>query len=411
MARALLVAYYFPPLGGMASLRALGHARHLPEHGWETDVLAPREGAYHRDPELSFPEQHVTRTGSLELSRLGKRVLRTGGDDSTPAQVAGSRDVLRRAARAALYFPDAQIGWAPFALRAGRRVLRERPVEAIVSTSFPITSHLVARRLAREAGVPWVAEFRDPWSEMLPTGRRREVAARLERSLARDATAVVMTSPSWAAHHAGLWGRHVDVVPNGHDVPRSLRQPRPDGVVLGYVGTFYPATQASLEPVWAALARLMSEGVRVEEIRIIGALHPAMRAELDAHGLGGVVRETGFLPHQAALEQLASCSLALLAGPADASGILEGQVAGKIWEYLATDLPVIYVGARASDPARLLDAFEGTHVVPPGDASAASSALTVALGHRHERDASALSRRARAGELAAILDRSAQRRR
>lgn len=402
--RLLIVAYYFPPLGGIGSLRALGYAHQLREHGWETAVLAPRCGAYYRDEDLHFPDEHVVRTGSLELSRIGKRALRTGGDDHRPAQVTGARGALRRAAHAALYFPDAQVGWTPFALHAGRRLLRDHPVDAVLSTSFPITAHVVARRLAGTEGVPWVAEFRDPWSTVMQRGPRRALAARLERSLARDAAAVVMTSPSWARRHAQSWGRPVDVIANGHDLSAPLISPRPDGLVLGYLGTYYPETQASLDPVWAAAARIAREHpARLEEIRIVGELHPVMRAELDAHGLSDRVRVTGFLPHAAAVQQLASSSIALLAGPVDAGGILRGHVPGKVWEYLATDLPVVYTGAPDSDVSRLLADQEGTHAV--ANAAAASAALAAAAGRRVARDAAAFSRRARAGELARVLDR------
>src|SRR4051794_22182391 len=111
MRRVLIVAYYFPPLGGAGSLRVSGLATFLPEYGWEPTVLAPRDGAYYRDPQIVFPEQRVIRTPSIELSRTGKRLLRAGGNDVVAANVVGARAGVRNTARAALYFPDGQIGW------------------------------------------------------------------------------------------------------------------------------------------------------------------------------------------------------------------------------------------------------------------------------------------------------------
>lgn len=405
MPRVLLVAYYFPPLGGIGSLRALGHASYLPEHGWDVEVLAPRSGAYHRDEHLTFPEDLVVRTASLELSRVGKKTLRVGGDDVAPARSSGVRARLRSAANAGLYFPDAQVGWAPFALRAGGRALCERPVDVVVSSSVPITAHVVARRLARDAGVPWVAEFRDPWSALMAPGVRRRRAARLERSLAEDASAVVMTSQSWADSHARLWGRPVEVIPNGHDLPALTADVEPDRFIIGYLGTYYPDAQASLGPVWAGLNRMADEGgARVDEIRVIGDLHPAMRAEIEAHGLLDRLRVTGFVSHAAAVGQLASCSLALLAGPADGGGIFRGHVPGKVWEYLATELPVVYVGAPDSDVARLLGREPGVYVISTADITGAVVSLRSALGRRHARDGAACSRRARAQMLARLLE-------
>src|SRR5829696_5837758 len=199
MRRVLIVAYYFPPLGGAGSLRVSGLATHLPEYGWEPTVLAPRNGAYYRDPQLSFPERQVIRTPSIELSRTGKRLLRTGGSDVVAAEPGEARAAVRNAARAALYFPDAQVGWYAPALGTARRALRERRFDAIFSSSFPITAHLVARRLHRWLKIPWIAEFRDPWSAMLAReGHSAGRAARLERALVRESARVVMTSPSWA---------------------------------------------------------------------------------------------------------------------------------------------------------------------------------------------------------------------
>ena len=157
--RVLFVSYYFPPLGGIGSIRAVRFATHLPASGWEVRVLAPRHGAYHRDPSLVFPEERVIRSPSLELSRLGKRAVRAGGDDTTAAAVAGTRARIQSFARRVLYWPDAQRGWIPGARWAARK---ER-FDVVFSSSFPVSAHVIARGLAGGAGVPWVAEFRDPW--------------------------------------------------------------------------------------------------------------------------------------------------------------------------------------------------------------------------------------------------------
>src|SRR4051794_16238974 len=110
MRRVVIVAYYFPPLRGPRRPRLSGFAGHLPEYGWDPTVLAPRDGAYYRDSEISFPECSVLRTPSIELSRTGKRLLRTGGTDVVAATPRGARAAARSAARSALYFPDAQVG-------------------------------------------------------------------------------------------------------------------------------------------------------------------------------------------------------------------------------------------------------------------------------------------------------------
>ena len=157
-------------------------------------------GAYYRDPELPLPGGPRRAHGLARAQQArASALLRTGGDDRTSRRASPAR--ARCGGR------RARGGLLP--RRAGRLVPRSRcapaggrsraPADAILSSSFPITAHLVGAAPAPEAGVPWVAEFRDPWSEMLAPGLGAARAARLERSLARDAAAVVMTSPSWAS--------------------------------------------------------------------------------------------------------------------------------------------------------------------------------------------------------------------
>lgn len=396
------MAYYFPPLGGIGSGRTAAFARYLPRYGWEPTVLAPLDGAYFRDPELTFPEDKVVRSRSVEISRAGKRLLRAGGDDVRAAQVGRGKAILRAVARATVYFPDAHVGWYPAAVRDGRRLLERESFDAILSTSVPITSHLIARRLRRVSGLPWVAEFRDPWSENVPGRVAGARAARLERSIAAEAAALVMTSPTWAEQASQRWGRPVSVITNGHDGVPAQSVMSSDGFTVTYLGTYYPATQ-DLRAAWDALRSLRGSGDGPDRIRFIGELHPQLRAELDAAGLGDLVEVTGFRSHDDALAHLVSSSVLLLAGPRDLASA--GHIPGKVFEYLATDLPVVYVGEPGADLADLVRRFDGCRVCGADDPGAVENALRQARGRRrYERDTRMFTRPALAGELARLLD-------
>lgn len=408
---ALIVAYYFPPLGGIGSVRVRSFASYLPESGWDVTVLAPRNGAYYRDPELHFPEERVLRTPVLELSRLGKRLVRSGGDDVRPAQLEGLRASLRSFSRAALYFPDAQVGWYVPAIFSARWALRGQRFDLVFSSSFPITAHLIARQLHRWLRVPWVAEFRDPWSQALAPGSRTAGRAlRLERSLAQDASALVMTSPSWAAHHSRLWGRPVTVIPNGHDGPGAAESPASTdqaastGFTLGFLGSFYPATQR-LTAVWEAVRRLNRDrGGEIDRMLFVGDIHPALGAELAERGLTPLLETTGFLPHRRALARIADATALLIPGPADGTGIHRGQVSAKLAECLATGLPIIYVGEPDCDAADLLRGHDGCHVVAVDDVEGVARALASSRRGVHERDLPELGRPALTRRLADLFE-------
>ena len=405
MKRVLMVCYYFPPLGAVSSLRAVKLATLLPEFGWDVRVLAPRRGAYHHDASLAFPEEKVARTASLELSRMGKRAISAGASDDRPAPVGPVSRRLRDVARRFLYRPDPQVGWYPFAVRAGRRVLRDERFDALFSSSVPLTAHKIAQRLRRDFGLPWIAEFRDPWADGVDAGdplrRRREAE---EREILEAASAIVTVSPDWARRFREKGARDVAVITNGFD-PEDLPPPRPaDGLVLTHVGNFYPDRQ-DLSTLWPALRKVGASG-HAWRLRFVGGLHPLLAAELAEHGLADRLEVKGFLPHLEAVRELTSSSALLVAGSRDDRARLRGMIPAKIFEYLASGLPVLYLGDPTTDAARILAEQPGCHVVEPGDVQGAQQALLAAArGVRFERDLRRFTHRALAGQLAGLLDR------
>jgi glycosyltransferase involved in cell wall biosynthesis len=414
MRRVLLVAYYFPPIGGIGSIRLLRFAEHLPEFGWDATVLAPKATPHAQDPRLAYPEARVVRARSLELSRLKRLVPRIGGSADADADADADDGRARAAARRAgrLLYPDPQIGWLPGALVAGRRAVRRTSFDAVVSSSFPITAHLVAARLSRAAALPWIAEFRDPWSDALPASyplRRR--AAALERAIATEATAVVMPTSTWADHYARVWGRPVAVVPNGHD-GRLPAAPRPDVPTVTYLGSIYPERQ-SFARLWKAMAQVADADVPGGfKIRFIGEAPPATLADLHAAGLKATIEVTGLVSHERAVELVASSSLLFASGATTDEITGRGQIPAKLFEYLATDLPILWLGATRGDAAMLLADQPGCYLDERSDERALGEAIRAGVrGDRHARDVDRLSRRARAGLLARILADAVENRR
>src|SRR3954468_21374178 len=109
MRRVLIVAYYFPPIGGIGSIRLARFAEYLPQFGWEPLVLAPRDTPHPHDARLRYPEDRVIRTHSIELSRAGRALPGGTKPEATP-RARRLREAVRGAAYRYMYFPDAQVG-------------------------------------------------------------------------------------------------------------------------------------------------------------------------------------------------------------------------------------------------------------------------------------------------------------
>lgn len=399
-----MVAYYFPPLGGIASIRAMTFARYLPEWGWTPVVLASAGSSQRRDDSLALDVGTVTRARTFEAGQLGPAIV--GDPPAGPS--TGSRGLLRRSLRVLahryLYWPDPQVGWYPSAVRAGRKMLRLDKFDAIFSSSVPITAHLVARTLHRESGIPWVAEFRDPWADVVLGDGQSERRDRLERSFLRESAAVVTVSPSWKARFLEKGAARAYVITNGFDPDEVSVRPA-SGFVVTHLGSVYPGLQ-DLRAVWEALARWRAaEPAQRLSLRFVGDVDDRLRREISGYGLSDILEVTGFLGHRAALDATAASSALITAGFHPDHPLYRGVIPAKLFEYLGTGLPILYIGGPETDAARILATQPGCHVIGAADVEGALSAL---LAARQEgwcrRDLVDFSRLALAHQLADVLE-------
>jgi glycosyltransferase involved in cell wall biosynthesis len=397
-----MIAYYYPPLAGIASIRAMKFARYLPEWGWEPRVVASAGSPQARDSSLPVSDALVVRAETLEVGRLLRRSSVAAPKPAPPgaARDHGIRAALRGFAHRRLYRPDPQIGWYPLAVRAGRSILREVRCDRIFSSSFPITAHLVARRLHRESGIPWVAEFRDPWADVA-LGAAEDT---LEREILREASAVVTVSPTLRDRFLAKGAATAEVITNGFDA-EDVGQGAPEGFVVTHLGSIYPELQ-DLGCIWDALARLREEDPSLPlSLRFVGELPAATRDAIARRGLGDALEVTGLLGHREALARTAASTVLVAAGFHDRHPQFRGVIPAKLFEYLATGRPVIHVDHADTDAARLLASHPGCRVVAPMDVDAAARALRASVGApRVDRDLACFTRRALAGRLATLLD-------
>jgi glycosyltransferase involved in cell wall biosynthesis len=283
-------------------------------------------------------------------------------------------------------------------------LLRKQPFDLIFSSAFPITSHLVARTLKRRASLPWVAEFRDPWSDDPEFRIVSAAALRLERSMAAEADAVVLPNQTFAEYYARRWGVEATVIGHGSDAGFHRNGQRPDPPVLAHVGSYYPGRQ-SLETLWLALAEMRRRGHAIPRLRWVGAFPDEARAELERHGLGDILEVTGFVSQPEALSLMSGASGLVACDFMDPGPLSLGTTPAKLLEYVASGVPIIYVGHPDGEAWRMLSAYDGCHTVPFGDVESAIRAVQSALEDDvRERDVAGLSRRARTAELAGLFD-------
>jgi hypothetical protein len=388
--RVLILSYYFPPSGGPGVQRILKTVRYLGEYGWQPTVVTVREGAYPKHDATLLkevpPTVTVERTRSLEPFAWYAALTGRGENDAVAVGSVAGRGTswaerLARWIRANVFLPDARVGWVPYAVTRGLRLLTdamqtpEPNFDAILTTGPPHSTHLAGWVLHRLTDVPWLADFRDPWTDInyyhelphMPLARRLDAA--LERLVVRSASAVVSVSPTWCGLMSRKGAKSVYLVQNGYDAadfPRFAYGPSEDAFVLTYVGSLY----ASRNPVtlWRTLQRLRAAGcIPKLRLRLVGTVEPVVHASLRRYGLDAIAEHVPYVPHREAIGYMQKASLLLLV--VERFGQDAGMLTGKVYEYLASRRPVLGIGPPEGDASLLLDATMAGTMVDQEDAA------------------------------------------
>ena len=396
MRRVLVVTYYFPPSGGPGVQRVLKFVKYLREFGYEPTVLTVEEGAFpQHDEELVTeipPGVAIHRTRSLDP--FGVYAFLTGRSKKDAVMVGTVRregGFIERAAswmRANVFLPDARVGWVPFAVREGIRLHREQRFDVVFTSGPPHSVHLIGKKLKRRVGIPWVADFRDLWSDTnfydeLPiTSIARAHDRRLEQRVLSEADRIVTVSPYWKRILVEKSGRQDDelvVVHNGFDETDFETHTEPAGqnaglFTLAHVGSLYGARNP--EVLWAAIKGLRDKGdVERLRIRLIGIVDNRVHEAIAANGLEAIVDATPYVSHSGAVKAMCSASALLL--------VIErfqndaGMITGKLYEYLAAGRPVVGVGPTIGDAADLLASTSAGRMIDRSDVDGLAEHLKI----------------------------------
>ena len=440
MRHVLLISHFFPPMGGGGVQRVTKFVKYIAEHGWRATVVCGRpEDYWMRDETLlqELPDStRVIATAAASGLSLLRRVRRSPAPGGGAAR-RSSRGfgILRRAASWFLV-PDSYIGWRPFALRAARIVLRDDPPQALMSSAPPETNHVVAAALHRETGVPWLADFRDPWFGLhlypAPTAWHRSRHAKLERAVLEQANCVVATT-TWlrdllrtrASHQREIYvirngydpadferhaahAAHADDVTVGHGVPDAgsakLR--------LAHTGmlTLTRSASALLQGLKRLLARRPELRGRVA-LELVGSRESANDAWVERLGLEDCVHLRGYVSHREAIATMRSADVLVLVKHTEPR--YRGLIPGKLYEYLGAGRPILAL-VPESEAAALLRGLGCAEIAAPDAAGEIESALerfveakiSGTLASRYPiPDVTRFTRSEQARNLAALLDK------
>ena len=431
MTRALVIAYYFPPIGGAGAQRPAKLVRYLPSYGIEPVVVTgpgPSEGRWTpADDTLSV---EVTPTTVVH---------RIPGPE--PRGASGWRG---RGERWLEIQPRWSRWWVDGVVELGREIA---DIDIVYSWMSPYESALAAVRLSEALGRPWVADLRDPWAldemTVFPSALHRRLELRRMRRMLGSAAAIVMNTPEAVQRvreaFPELAGKPIVAIPNGYDAAdfEESIAARSDHVFrivhTGYLHTELGRRQRQTAPLRRLLGGA-TPGVDIltrSHVYLLKAIdqlisgNPELRGRIEVHLAGvlssadrevadrsEVVRLHGYLPHAESLRLIRSADLLFLPMQHLPPGMRSSTVPGKTYEYLASGRPIL-AAVPEGDTRDILTAAGNSRFAAPDDADSIAAGIAAEIerwsagidppkpvGQVVERYA----RRSLAAEFAAVLD-------
>ena len=369
MKKVLIITYYWPPAGGPGVQRVLKFAKYLPRFGWEPIILTVKNGDYPALDESLVSQVDkdliVYKSKIWEPHKMFKR-LAGRKNSSIETYVLSSKkntqfSKFARFIRLNLFIPDARIGWFFSGRREANKIIRAHKPDLIFTSSPPHSLQLIGKYLSDKWDIPWVADFRDPWLEIVyyQTVRRSRFTVQIDKYLEKKVLSNADKVVTISDHIISLFRSKVKrtdfvKIPNGFDEDDflNLQSATPDLFTITYTGTL--SEERIPFALISALEDLLSNKTLPScRLLFVGNVCPQFKELLieNSH-VAKIIEIKSYLPHKEAIQLLKNSSVLLLV--IDDVPHNKGFLSGKVFDYLGARKPIFAFGPTDGDAAKLI---------------------------------------------------------
>jgi glycosyltransferase involved in cell wall biosynthesis len=299
--KVLVIAYYWPPSGGAGVQRWLKFVKYLRQFGWEPIVYTAENAEYPiLDESLSadIPQGiTVLKQPIWEPYGAYKRLIGQKKNERVVSgflQEKGRRSFAQSLSlwiRGNIFIPDARRFWISPSVRFLKNWLKSNAVDVIVSTGPPHSMHLIARALHKSTGVPWLADFRDPWTnidfaaDLKMSGYAARRNAALEKAVLDEADVVTVVSEFMREEFLAKTKTPVEVITNGFDPDdfQALAEPNREKFTLVHTGSLND--RRNQPHLWQAIQALRQSDAAFAkdfQLHLVGKNDISVRNAIDA---------------------------------------------------------------------------------------------------------------------------------
>jgi glycosyltransferase involved in cell wall biosynthesis len=368
--KVLIITYYWPPAGGSGVQRWLKFSKYLRGFGWEPIIYTvknPEISATDHSLEKDVPENlTILRKKAFEPYQLFKILTRRRENLGVgfTSQENNKHSIISKISiwiRGNFFIPDARMLWIKPSVKYLSKYLTTNAVGAIVSTGPPHSTHLIGYKLSVKHRIPWIADFRDPWTnidffeDLMLQRSSRNKHLQLEKKVVESASAVVVVTPEMKKDFRNYSPKHIKVITNGYDADDfpSKAVETDKKFTITHVGSI-PPSRNNIK-LWRALGEMVKNNAdfaKMLSIQLIGNIDASVLLSIAESKLTPLCQRFGYLSHQQSIDLMrrSQVLVLLINNSPNAKGILTG----KLFEYLASRRPILAIGPKGGDVDMIL---------------------------------------------------------
>ena len=370
MKKVLIISYYWPPSGGSGVQRWLKFSKFLPKYGIKPYVYTPK------NPTIELIDNELTKQISNDVTVWKKKIYepysiknmfsKKSKKTETSGVISNSKfGFIFNWIRGNFFIPDPKVLWIKPSINYLEKKLTENSIDTIISTGPPHSMHLIALALKNKLNLKWIADFRDPWSELdmlnefhlTKSSINRHKS--LENQVLKKCNICLTVSEKWVKMFSELGARNVKLITNGFDEDdfKVSTEVSVDKFVIGHFGLINHLRNPTM--LWKALNQICEENNDFDsklEIRLSGNIDLNILSKIENFKyLKGKIKNLGYLSHSEVIKQYNKSNVLLLLLFNSESG--KGNYPGKVFEYFATQKPILSFGPSESDTKELFSEF------------------------------------------------------
>ena len=373
MKKALIITYYWPPAGGSGVQRWLKFVKYFRDFNIEPVVYTVDNPNYPIEDSslkndvpdnIEVLKQPIWEPNSL-FSFFGKKKSESAGFLNPNPTFFGK---ILQYVRANYFIPDARKFWVKPSVKYLKKYLKENSIDVIITTGPPHSMHLIGLELKKELGIKWLADFRDPWTEIdyfhqLPlTQKAIKKHYLLEKEVLNNADSVLVVGDTMCEKYKPF-NKNVYTVTNGFDGEIVNKPIKLDAKFsLTHIGLMN--ADRNPEMLWEVLSEIIKENKAFSKdfnLNLVGKIDDSVRLELTNYKLLNNTTIIKYLSHNEVIEyQKKSQVLLLIVNNVPSA---KGIITGKIFEYLMAKRPILAIAPEKGDLANILNDTNSGYVV------------------------------------------------